>query len=292
MTDQLTVEGHYGRESLVAQVERALLKAGLGASGGTESGAGKLSWTALEALDQFHLCGLAATKDMAERLHLNAETHVLDVGSGLGGPARYLAAVRGSKVTGIDLSQPFVDVANLLALRTGLADRVTYRQADALNLPFEAASFDHVWTQHVAMNIADRAGLYRGIHRVLKPGGSLAIYDIIAGDGQPPHYPLPWARSPEISFLLTEQETRDVLATAGFTEVVWEDKTKEALDWLAQQRAATSATTAPAGQVALGLPVVMGPDFPAMVANLGRNMAEGRLRLVQTIQRQAPHRPT
>lgn len=290
MTDQLTVEGHYGRESLVAQVERALLKAGLGTSGGTGNGAGKLSWTELEALDQFHLRGLAATKDMAERLHLNAETHVLDVGSGLGGPARYLAAVHGSQVTGIDLSRPFVDVANLLALRTGLAGRVTYRQADALNLPFEAASFDHAWTQHVAMNIADRAGLYRGIHRVLKPGGSLAIYDIIAGDGQPPHYPLPWARSPEISFLLTEQETRDVLAAAGFTEVVWEDKTKEALDWLAQQRAAASSATAPAGQVAL--PVVMGPDFPAMVANLGRNMAEGRLRLVQTIQRQAPHRPT
>lgn len=280
MTDRLTVADHYGRESLVAQVERALLNAGLGT--------GTLGWRDLEQLDQFHLRGLAASREMAERLQLGAEAHVLDVGSGLGGPARYLAAVHGSKVTGIDLSQPFVEVANLLAVRTGLADRVSYRQADALHLPFEAASFDHAWTQHVAMNIADRAGLYAGIHRVLKAGGSLGIYDIIAGDSQPPHYPLPWARVPEISFLLNELETRAVLGAAGFAEVSWEDKTGAALEWLAQQRAAAPSSASPGK--ALGLPAVMGPDFPAMVANLGRNMAEGRLRVVQTIQRQVPGR--
>ena len=124
---------------------------------------------------------------------------------------------------------------------------------------------------------------------MLKPGGSLGIYDIIAGDGQPPHYPLPWARVPEISFLMNERETRAVLGAAGFAEVSWEDKTGAALEWLAQQRAAAPSSPSP-GKAPLGLPAVMGPDFPAMVANLGRNMAEGRLRLVQTIQRQVPRR--
>jgi SAM-dependent methyltransferase len=239
----------------------------------------------LAPLDQFHLRGLVASKEMAAALELTRDSTVLDIGCGLGGPARFIAATYGCQVTGIDLSQDFIDVATMLTARSGLADRVTYRQANALDLPFADASFDHGWTQHVAMNIADRAGLYASIHRVLKPGGRLAIYDVISGDGKPLTYPVPWARKPEISFLLNTDQMRDVLGKAGFAEISWQDKTAEAIAWGVSQRQAQQAAAASSAGPRLGLNVVMGSDFPPMVGNLARNLEEGRVRVVQAILR-------
>ena len=164
---------HYTIDDLPARIENALRQAGFGA--------GPMDWLELAGLDQFHARGLAATKELAEGLGLKAGETVLDVGSGLGGPARYLAATFDCRVTGIDLSQPFVDVAAMLSEKTGLADRLTFVQGDATELPFAPESFNHTWTQHVAMNIANKAGLYAGIHRALKPGGRLAIYDVVTG---------------------------------------------------------------------------------------------------------------
>ena len=169
------VRDHYGTTSLVQRIDEALHRAGLAD--------GIIGWADLAPLDQFHVRGLGATRELAEALGIDAGAHVLDVGCGLGGPARLLAATYGCQVTGIDLSQPFIDAARMLTERSGLADRVTFLQADALDLPFADAFFDHVWTQHVGMNIADRAGLYAAIYRLLKPGGRLAIYDVVAGDG-------------------------------------------------------------------------------------------------------------
>ncbi len=203
MSDGPDVVEHYGTGSLRQTVETALRRAGLDAP--------TLSWSDFAPLDQFHVRGLAATKELAAALPLTPETHVLDVGSGLGGPARFLAATTKCRVTGIDLSAAFVEVATMLAERAGLADRVTYREANALDLPFADASFDHAWTQHVAMNIADRARLYGEIHRVLKPGGRLAIYDVAKGDGGDLIFPVPWARVPEISFLVTPDAMRAAL---------------------------------------------------------------------------------
>lgn len=269
MNSAATVQAHYGEDDLTTQVARALEGAGLTAE--------TLPWSDVAAFDQFHVRGLAATEEMADCLQLEEGASVLDVGCGLGGPARYLAAVRSCQVTGIDLSRPFIAVAQLLAARTGLADRTTFLQGDALALPFPAENFDYAWTQHVSMNIADRAGLYAGIHRVLKPGGRLAIYDVLLGSGEPLHYPLPWARRPEISFLLTPNAMRDVLHQSGFTEISWKDTTEVGLAWLAQQQ----PTRQSADTLTLG--VVMGPEFPTMAANLGRNLKEGRARLVQTV---------
>jgi ubiquinone/menaquinone biosynthesis C-methylase UbiE len=263
---------HYGTEDLTARVAEALGRAGLDRQ--------PLAWSELAPLDQFHVRGLAATAELAAGLELAPGATVLDVGCGLGGPARHLAAEFGAQVTGIDLSQPFVDVARMLAERCGLGDRVQYRQADALDLPFADASFDHAWTQHVAMNIADRAGFYRNIHRVLKPGGRLAIYDIVAGAVEPVIYPVPWARRPEISHLLTGEAMAAALRQAGFQELAWADRTDLGIAWYREQ-----AARVPAQAPGLGLPVVMGPEFPGMFANLGRNLVEGRVRLVQTILR-------
>lgn len=263
------VRDHYGTTSLVRRIDEALHRAGLAD--------GIIGWADLAPLDQFHVRGLGATRELAEALGIDAGASLLDVGCGLGGPARFLAATYGCHVTGIDLSQPFIEAARTLTERCGLADRATFLPGDALDLPFTDASFDHAWTQHVAMNVADRVGFYRSIHRVLKPGGRLAIYDVALGAG-PLVYPVPWAREPGTSFLLTPEAMRHALAHAGFEEVSWIDKTDIAQAWAADMKAKRHKSPAP-----LGLEVVMGPEFAEMAENLGRNLLEGRVRIIQAV---------
>src|SRR5579859_24266 len=142
----------------------------------------------LGSLDQFHTRGLAATAELAELAGMTADMSVLDVGSGVGGPARFLAATYGCRVTGVDLSQPFVDAARYLTERTGQGGQVSFETASALDLPFEDGDFDVVLLQHVAMNIADRGRLYREIRRVLDVGGRFATFDVVS-NGSEPHYP-------------------------------------------------------------------------------------------------------
>jgi ubiquinone/menaquinone biosynthesis C-methylase UbiE len=269
MAAAMTVGDHYGRQSLWGRVQEALAAEGLAGEG--------LAWQQLAALDQFHVRGLAATRELAERLALTPASRVLDVGCGLGGPARCLAATTGCHVTGIDLSQPFIEVATGLGLACGLADRLEFRQADALALPFADATFDQGITQHVAMNIADRGAFLAGIRRVLTPGGCLAAYDVVAIDGRQPTYPLPWARDPAISFLQTAQQMARSAADAGFEVLSFDDKTAEALSWFSRQSGR--------GPGRLGLALVMGEDFPSMTANLRKNLDEGRLGLVQAVLR-------
>jgi len=269
MVNSQEVVEHYGTSSLLEQVDEALQHAGLGQ--------GTLNWSDLVPLDQFHVRGLGATKELAEVLSLDSRTKILDVGCGLGGPARFLAATFGCHVTGVDLSQPFVEVASKLNERCGLRDLVTCQAADALNLPFPAEHFNVAWTQHVAMNVANRTKFYEEIHRVLTPHGRLAFYDVLAGDGRPLIFPVPWAQQPSTSFLLTLDATREVLRNAGFHEVYCADKTEQAMTWFAEVQSRLTASTP------LSIAVVMGSQFLEMAKNLGRNLQEGRVRLVQAI---------
>ena len=264
------VINHYGTTSLLRRIDEALRRAGLVDR--------IIGWADLTPLDQFHVRGLGATRELAEALGIDGGASLLDVGCGLGGPARFLAATYGCHVTGIDLSQPFIEAARMLTERCGLTGQVTFLQANALDLPFVDAFFDHAWTQHVAMNIADRVGFYRSIHRVLKPGGRLAIYDVALGDGGSPIYPVPWAREPGTSFLLTPEAMRNALAQAGFEEVSWFDKTDIAQAWAADMKAKRQKSPAP-----FGLGVVMGSGFAEMAVNLGRNLLEGRVRIIQAV---------
>lgn len=273
MTDQLEgVRDHYRATGLTARLKSAL------AVFGPEDQ--RLTPQQLAPLDQFHTRGLAATIELAKLTGVDADTAVLDVGSGIGGPARVLAATHGCRVTGVDLSEPFVDAARYLTERTGQSATVSFRIANALELPFDSGSFEAVLLQHVAMNIADRAALYHEVRRVLNPKGRFATYDIVLNSDEP-HYPAPWARSPETSFLLSAASTRDAIERAGFRTIVYQDDTEAAKAWIAQLRA-----SGPPSPPNLG--VVMGSDFAQSLANLGRSLMEGRVGVLSAVFEAGP----
>ena len=235
------------------------------------------------ALDQFHFGGWQATVELAAVCELTSDSMVLDLGSGLGGAARYLATAFDCLVEGIDQSADFVDAARYLTERVGLVDRVSFQRADACKIPFLANYFDVVWTQHVAMNIEDRASLYREVARVLRPGGRFAIFDPVATRLGPPDFPVPWSRTPKSSFLVTADEMRNLLLADGLFEVVsWSDKTADALSWAASQPPPGSPSPA---QPTVTLAQVIGPEAPLMVRNFTAALKLGRLALVRAVLR-------
>jgi ubiquinone/menaquinone biosynthesis C-methylase UbiE len=264
----VAIERHYGRGGLLDRVLAALQEAGKDVA--------NLSIDDLAPIDEFHSRRRKATRDLAVMLAPSAAEHVLDIGSGLGGPARYLAQVYGCRVTGIDVTAEFVATAADLTRRTHLSDRVTFQQASALDLPFPDASFDRAWSQNVAMNIADRARYYTEMRRVLKPGGRLTIQDVAQGPGGPPHYPVMWADTPETSFLRTPEETRALLESAAFQVLVWQDNTQVAIAETETERARAND----GGHPILGIHVVVGPTFWDKARNGNRNMRESRIRLI------------
>jgi SAM-dependent methyltransferase len=160
---------------------------------------------------------------------------------------------------------------------------VKYDCADALALPYEDECFDLAWTQHVAMNIADRGRLYSEVHRVLRPGSRFAIYDVVAGLMGPVHFPVPWSRGSETSFLVTPDAMRSMLEHASFRVVDWQDRTDVGIAWFAERRKASVAEQASGATSPLGIHVAMGPDFAEMSANLGRNLTEQRVGLIQAV---------
>jgi MPBQ/MSBQ methyltransferase len=269
------VEQHYSRQGLGDAILAALEDAGKDLVG--------LRPEDLAAIDEFHIRGREATQELASRLNLDASMHILDVGSGLGGASRYLATTFGCRVTGLDLTEEYCRVAWMLADRLGLGGQITYRQGSALAMPFEDAMFDVVWTQHASMNIADKAGLYAEMRRVLKPGGLLAIYDILAGPGGPVHFPVPWARQPRISFLVTPDELRRLLEQTGFHVAHWRDTTAACRDWFRKVTKRMQQQGAPR----LGFHLLLGPEFRTMAVNQVRNLEEERIVLIEAVCRRS-----
>ena len=243
---------------------------------------GRLTPRDLAPVDQIHARGPLATEDLAAMADIQASDRVLDVGCGVGGPARHLAATRQCTVVGIDLAASYVDLAIHLTALTHLGDRVSFRRADALHLPFEAGAFDVVWTQHVAMNIADRSALYAELNRVLRPGGRLAIFDVVEGNGAPLDFPVPWASNDAESFLVTADAMRVVLETSGFAVREWRDVTEASAAWLAS-RPTPPPSAPPSTPAPLGIHLLLGPSFPIMLQNFTRNVADGRARFVMAV---------
>jgi ubiquinone/menaquinone biosynthesis C-methylase UbiE len=231
------VASHYGREDLTARLLEALRATGIDPD--------RLSIADLAPVDEFHIGGRPATEHCIAKMSLRKDQHVLDVGCGIGGPARYIASTVGCRITGIDLTPEFIDTAGELTRRTGLSEAITYAVASALDMPFEDGTFDAAITIHVAMNIRDRAGLYREVARVLKPGAQFCVYDVMQGEKDGVLYPVPWAESAATSHLTTPKETAALLEEAGFAVHEVEDRREVALAFFRERVAAASGGPAP-----------------------------------------------
>jgi ubiquinone/menaquinone biosynthesis C-methylase UbiE len=233
----------------------------------------------LASVDEFHIRGRKATLELGERMRLARGSRVLDIGSGLGGPARTIAETYGCHVTGVDLTQAFCDAAEALSDWVGLGDRVSFQQGDATDLPFADDQFVSAMTIHVAMNIPAKDRMYTEARRVVRPGGIFAAYDVLQGEGGEVLFPVPWAREPSISHLATPNEMTRLLANAGFEILEVHDTTDESQRWFEQM----TARMAQSGPPPVTFRAFLGEDFPEMARNQVRNLAERRIRTVSFI---------
>lgn len=270
-THQHNIVRHYSRDNLEDVILSALKKAGKDID--------NLSLDDLAPIDEFHVRGRKATIELAGALKLGPDIHVLDVGCGIGGPSRFIANEYGCRVTGIDITEAYCQAAQMLAERVGLSNLATYQQGDACDLPFPDASFDVVWTQHISANVPDKAAMYQEMFRVLKKGGSLAVYDVLAGPVGPVYFPVPWAEHPENSWLIEPAELRQIIENCGFTIESWKDTTDIARSWFSH----LAKKIQQSGLTPLGIHVLLGPGFKAMAQNQRKNLEEDRIALIEIV---------
>ena len=259
-----SVNTHYSVSDIETRILAALREAGLDPEQ-------KLSPVDLGALDHFHTGGFPASLILQELAQITADDRVLDLGAGLAGPARMLAASPGCRVDCVDLSPDYCAGAELLNKLTGLENLIDVHVASALELPFDDNSFDVVWMQNVGMNIKDKMKFYAEIHRVLKPNGRFAFQEMTAGDSDVSYFPIPWATEPSDNCLMTAEDMQSVLGETGFTVEYFEDVSDSQLNPTA------SSSSAPTTQVQLSLSVYV-DDLGTKGANATRSLQEGQVR--------------
>jgi SAM-dependent methyltransferase len=261
MSIERLVAEHYARRNLGSAILAALEAAGKDLD--------RLSLDDLAPVDEFHVRGRPATAELTRALGLAPSMRVLDVGCGIGGPSRYVAATYDCEVVGIDLTEQYCEVAAMLAGRVGLGAQVEYHSGNALAMPFDDGAFDAAYTQHVAMNIADKGRLYAEVWRVLKPRGRFGIYDLLQGEGGDVIYPVPWARDTATSFLVRPGELRRLLEEAGFEILSWRETAAEAHVWVEEMKARMAEPNP--------LRLLLGEDAKPVIQNIFRNLLEGRV---------------
>ena len=272
MTDpQDAIVGHYSSGSLLDRIMDGLRRMG--------KDAGAVTADDLKAVDEFHIGGVQATDALLDQLPIGPQTAVLDIGAGIGGPARHMAARFGAQVTGIDLTPEFVETAERLTAMTGLTAR--FQVASALDLPFGGAAFDLATLLHVGMNLPDKARLFAEAFRVLKPGGYFAVYDIMQTGAAHPAFPVPWASAAGGSFLAPPEAYRDAADAAGFRLSAERERGDFARAFFAKM----AESLAKSGPPPLALPVVMGEAAPVKIANMVASLNAGDIAPVEMIFR-------
>jgi MPBQ/MSBQ methyltransferase len=239
----------------------------------------KVTLEDLQPVDEFHIRGDTATKELIKLSGFTPDMHILDVGCGIGGSTRRLAHETGCRVTGIDLSDEYIDTAQRLTELLAMQDRVDFCASSALDLPFDDDSFDGVWSLQMNMNVEDKLAWLKETYRVLKPGGRAILYEVCGNKNVPLYFPVPWAQDSSMSFLVPPQSFRDVVTSAGFEITVWNDKTD-----LAQQAFANA--TEPKGEPnlpVLGVYLLVGNDIGTKAYNLHRNLDEERVSLIEAV---------
>ena len=267
----MTVDGHYSIGGILGKILKAL--------NGMGNDINNLSLADLAPVDEFHIRGREATLELADRAGLKPGLRLLDVGCGIGGSVRHLAVEHECHVSGLDITPEYVDTANALSLMVGLEDTVGFRQGSALEMPFDCESYDMVWTEHAQMNISDKKGLYSEIARVLKPSGRLVFHDIFQGPGGDLHYPVPWAGDSSISFLIAEEDLKDVLESVGFRVHDWEDKSDASLTWFQ----AAAERMKQSGPPPIGIHLLMGDTAKEKFDNVIRNLQDKRITVLQAV---------
>lgn len=273
MADADTVEKHYASESITSRILAALR-----AVHGSDV---PISPGTLAPIDHFHGKGVIATEELAAALQPQPTDHLLDIGCGIGGPARWIAAKYGCSVTGVDLTEEFCKAARELVALTGLVDRVRILHGSALALPEPDNSFDRAYSQAALMNISDKRSAFREAFRVIRPGGTLALFLAGAGAAGEPYYPLPWAATTAISFLDTPDRVERDLRAEGF-EIVY---VRDIAPTLAVEAADTARRIETEGLPPLGEHVVTGENARQWRINLMRSVAEGRLSQIEALAR-------
>lgn len=265
------VERHYAPTDIPARILACLRDAG--------RDPGRLTREDTAPFDEFHGGGRESTRALARFTGLEPGLRILDIGSGVGGPARTLASEFGARVTGIDLTGGFVQAAVMLSDLLGMAETVDFVHGSALDLPFADASFDVVWSQNMIMNIEDKPRLFAEVARVLKPGGRFAFEALLEASGEPLHFPCFWAAEPALSFLVTATALRAGLGAAGLAERLWEDNTPGVIE-LGKRRLAVMERE---GVPPLGIGVIVPHDVVDKARNVLRNNVEGRTAAIQAV---------
>lgn len=273
VVDESAVARHYGNTDISARILAALAGAGTDLD--------RLTRADLSPFDEFHGGGIASTRDLARYAGLQPGMHVLDIGCGIGGPARTLAAEFGCRVTGIDLTEEFVRAAVMLTTRVGMNEACRFETGSATAIPCADARFDCVWSQNMLMNVADKAGFFAEVVRVLKPGGLFAFESVLAGNGEPIHLPAFWASRAELSHLVSRADLTRLLGAAGLEAQSLDDTTAEVIAQGHKRRAAMAA----ADPALLSVAVIVPDDVDLKMRNALQNNEEGRTVTVKGLYR-------
>lgn len=260
-----SVDRHYGNGEIITKIFKGFDLA--------DKNINSLTVDDLSPVDEFHTRGKQSTLEVAELVDLKPTDHVLDVGCGLGGTARYLAEHYKCSVFGIDLTEEYISAGTKLTELVGLSDHVELRQGNALQIPYEKNRFDIVWTEHVQMNIDDKTGFYSELARVLKPGGHLLFHDVFFGALASPHYPVPWAEDESLSSLVTESEARMIMEGVGFEIAHWIIKVKESVEFFRKGLSLMETD----GPPPLGIHLLMGENAKEKLGNYYLNLLESRV---------------